>query len=328
MRLRIKYVIFLFATVAMACGGPDSGNSDRLQVVTTIYPLEYMATRIGGDDVEARVLVGQGAEAHTFEPTASDVQAISSAKLIVANGLGLEPWLDRIINGIAEADRPVVIEASDIAGFEPLSGIDEHEEREGEHHDDEVHEEDHHDEGEGHEHEIDPHVWLDPVRAQRQVERIRDAMIEADLDAAEGYRERAQQLVDELAAIHQEYSMGLASCTHDHFLTTHAAYAYMAARYGLEQLSISGVTLEAEPTPRDLAELSARVEELGLSHVMVEPVGSQRLAGTIAAEVGLEFLEIHQMESVTAEELAVHGDYIGLMRNNLANLQVALGCSG
>jgi zinc transport system substrate-binding protein len=299
------------AMVVAACGATSGPlGDDRLAVVTTIYPLEYMTSRIGGDDTEVSVLIGAGVEAHTFEPAPSDVQRLSEARLVVANGLDLEPWLARIVDGMGEESKPVVVEAADIEGFERLEGSDEHEDEEG------------------HTHETDPHVWLDPVLAQKQAERIRDALSEVDPDNAESYADRAQELIDDLAGIHQEYVDGLVGCAHDHFVTTHAAYGHLAKRYGLEQISIAGISAEAEPTPRDLADLTERVESLGLKHVLVEPGIGARLAETVAAEAGLELLPVHQMESVTEQEMADHGDYLGLMRDNLKSLKAALECAG
>ena len=124
----------------------------------------------------------------------------------------------------------------------------------------------------------------------------------------------------------QEFVEGLGACKHDHFVTSHAAYGYLAANYGLEQIALAGLSPEMEPSPQRLAEITDRVTELGLGHVMVEPVLSDRLAQTVARETGIELLSIHAIESVTENELQAHGDYIGLMRDNLANLRVALEC--
>ena len=213
-----------------------------------------------------------------------------------------------------------------------------HDEDEGEHHDEDADEEGHHhdedgdhgdeahdDHGDG-ESALDPHMWLSPTLAALQVERIRDAFVSVDADNAAGYRERADELIAELNALEQEFAEGLAACKHDHFVTSHAAYGYLAAQYGLEQISVAGLSADVEPSPQRLASVTDRVTELELGHVLVEPVLSDRLAQTVARETGVELLSIHAIASVTDNELEAHGDYFGLMRDNLANLRIALEC--
>ena len=204
------------------------------------------------------------------------------------------------------------------------------EEGEGHGHEGEGHEE----EGEGHDdehghhpHELDPHMWLDPVLAVVQVERIRDALINADADNADLFRENAAALISELNELHAEFSQALANCRHDHFVTSHAAYGYLAARYAVEQIPISGLSPEAEPSPQQLAEITDRVVDLGLGYVLVEPVLAGTLEETIQRETGIELIPIHAIESVTQAELEAHDDYLGLMRDNLASLKLALECA-
>ena len=209
-------------------------------------------------------------------------------------------------------------------------GEDHDEEGEGHDHDGEGHEEEgegHEEEGEGHAHELDPHMWLDPVLAVVQVERIRDALINADADNADVFRENAAALINELNELHAEFSQALANCRHDHFVTSHAAYGYLAARYAVEQIPIAGLSPEAEPSPQQLAEITDRVIDLGLGYVLVEPVLAGTLEETIQRETGIELIPIHAIESVTPAELEAHDDYFGLMRDNLASLKLALECA-
>lgn len=210
---------------------------------------------------------------------------------------------------------------------------EDHEGEEGkeEDHDEESkEEEDHGEEGEEGEHGgevLDPHMWLDPLLAAVQVERIRDALIEADADNADAYRTNASTVIDELNALHAEFTEGLANCRHDHFVTSHAAYAYLGARYHAEQIPVTGLSPEAEPSPRQLAAITDQVTDLGLGYVLVEPVLSDGLAQTIAREAGIELIPFHAIGSVTEDELETHDDYFGLMRNNLASLKLALECA-
>ena len=368
-RMASLAAIVVVLVASLACG-EHADDDDGLSVVASIYPLGYFTERIGGDLVTVTTLVGPGAEAHGFEPTASDLRTIGAANLVVMNGLGIEPWLVRALEALEENPARTVVEAADeslaIEGLPHDHGHEEgeHHEGEGEEHEEgehhegegEEHEEGEHHEGEGEEHEegehheeegeehedegdhhedegehhgeeLDPHMWLDPVLAIVQVERIRDAMILADTDNADTYRENAAAVIRELNTLHADFTEGLASCKHDHFVASHAAYAYLGARYGLEQIPITGLSPEAEPSPQQLADITDRVTELGLGHVLVEPVLAGGLEETIQRETGIELIPFHAIGSVTGPELEAHGDYLGLMRDNLAALKLALECA-
>lgn len=344
MRLSIKRIaltlLLLFLIPAAACS-PGDGDGSSVKVVASIYPLGYFAERIGGDLVEVEVLIGPGVEAHGFEPATSHLRSIEAAEVIVMNGLELEPWLERALEALGDDAAGIVVEAADESQAMEGFGHGHEEEHEGEEHEGEEHEEEEHegeeheeedehegeDESEHHGEELDPHMWLDPKLAVIQVERIRDALVMVDADNAESYRDRADALIADLNELHADFEAGLAACKHDHFVTSHAAYGYLAARYNIEQIPVAGLSPEAEPSPQQLAEITDRVTELGLSYVLVEPVLSQTLVETVARETGTELLPITPIESATAEELEAHGDYLGLMRNNLASLRLALECS-
>ncbi|MYB17069.1 MAG: hypothetical protein F4X41_08600 [Chloroflexi bacterium] len=322
---------------------------DPLSVVASIYPLGYFAERVGGDLVTVEVLVRPGFENHGFVPTASDLRSLEEADLVVMNGLELEPWMERALATLGENPDRIVVEAADASraiegvphghghGEEGHEEDDDHGHEEDDDHgheedDDHAHEDDddhgHEEDDHAHDHgELDPHMWLDPVLAVAQVERIRDALIGVDPDNTDTYRANASALADELGTLDIEIAEGLSSCRHDHFVTSHAAYGYLAARYGIEQLPVAGLSPETEPSPRELAEISDRIAELGLEHVMVEPVLSGELTSALAREHGIDLIAIHAIESVTQSELDDHGDYFGLMRDNLANLVLALDCA-
>ena len=202
------------------------------------------------------------------------------------------------------------------------------EEEEGEDHGDE--EDDHaEDEGEhGHGHgELDPHFWLDPLRAITQAERIAEALIEADPAGADVYRANLASLSGDLRALHAEFETGLSSCAHEEFVTSHAAYGYLALAYGLEQVSVSGLSPGFDPSPQRLAGIADRINDLGLEAVLVEPVLSGSNEQVLADETGAGIYMIHPMDGITQDELDEFGDYFGLMRDNLNSLRAAMSCS-
>ena len=344
----------------------SAGASEPVLVVASIYPMQYFAERIGGDRVEVVSLVPPGAEGHTFELTASDLVTIGEADVIAMNGVELEPWLERALESLGSDVSGIVVEAAaaeaalDFEDHEAEEGED-HDEDEGEDHGDEEEEEEegHHgdeneedeeeegdhgdedaDEEEGEDHgedhgdegdhghgDLDPHFWLDPLRAITQAERIAQALIEADSAGADVYRANLATLTADLRALHTEFEAGLSSCTHREFVTSHAAYGYLALAYGLEQVSVSGLSPGFEPSPQRLAGIADRINDLGIEAVLIEPVLSGSNEQVLASETGAGIYEIHPMDGVTLDELAEHGDYFGLMRDNLNSLSAAMDCS-
>ena len=342
----------------------SAGMAEPLLVVASIYPMQYFAERVGGDRVDVVTLVPPGAEGHTFELTASDLRTISEADVIAMNGVELEPWLERALESLGGDVTGIVVEAADAEAalefedHEAEEGEDHGDEEEGEDHGDEGEEEeageDHGDEGEeeeegedhgdeeeeegedhgeeeeGHDHghgELDPHFWLDPLRAITQAERIADALIEADPAGAGVYRANLASLSGDLRALHAEFEAGFTSCAHDEFVTSHAAYGYLALAYGLEQVSVSGLSPGFDPSPQRLAGIADRINDLGLEAVLVEPVLSGSNEQVLADETGAGIYMIHPMDGVTQAELDEFGDYFGLMRDNLNSLRAAMGCS-
>ena len=303
-------LVALFAAACQAAGGTAPPTGGGLSVVTTIHPMEYFAERVGGVAVTVVNLVSPGVEAHGFEPSAGDLRTLGAADLVIANGLALEPWLDDALTSLGDEAPLVVIEAA--------GAIEGH----GAEHDEETHE----DEDDEHDHEgLDPHVWLDPLGAVTQVERIRDALITLAPELEAEFEANAGVLIEELEDLHQRASV-LGDCAHDHFVTSHAAYGHLAARYGLEQVALVGLSVEAEPSAQRLAQIADQVRDLGLRYILVEPALGTRLADAVRRETGVELLPIHQIESVTPAELSEHGDYLGLMEDNLRSLSTALEC--
>ena len=163
----------------------------------------------------------------------------------------------------------------------------------------------------------DPHVWLDPVRFAQVVERI---------GAELGGEAPARQLASELRTLDGEFRQGLADCDRRELVTAHDAFGYLGDRYGLEVIPIGGLAPEVEPTPRDLEEIAALVEERGVTTVFVEPLLSPEIGETVAREAGAETAVLNPLEGLTEEELERGEDYLSAMRANLEALRAGLGC--
>ena len=163
----------------------------------------------------------------------------------------------------------------------------------------------------------DPHVWLDPLRYARIVMRIGEAL---------GREQAAAQLVSRLRELDAEYRSGLADCARHEIVTSHEAFAYLAQRYGLEQIPITGLSPEAEPQPADLAHVVQLVEERGVTTIYYETLVSPRIAETVARETGATTAVLDPIEGLTKDEIAAGDDYFARMRANLRALEEGLGC--
>jgi zinc transport system substrate-binding protein len=169
----------------------------------------------------------------------------------------------------------------------------------------------------------DPHVWLDPVRLAAIADRLAERLGDADAAHRDGYRARAAALRTDLESLDREFAAGLTNCARTEIVTSHAAYGYLAARYGLEQIPIAGLDPEAEPTPQRVAEVAALARERGVTTIFFETLVSPKVAETVAAEIGAKAEILDPIEG-----LAPGSDdtYLTVMRANLARLRAALGC--
>lgn len=276
----------------------DSGAQEKTIVVASFYPLYEFAAHVGGDRAEVSSLVPAGIEPHDWEPTAQDKQRVQSSDMLVINGAGFESWA-------GDMEAKLIVDTSD--------GIEhEHEEVEDEH---------------SHEGGVNPHIWLDPILAKHQVEKIRDAMIIADPENADYYNENAAAFAAELDQLDAFARLELAGCEKSDFIAFHDAFAHFAERYGLEQHSIHGVSPEGEILPQRLQEVIALAGDLDLDIIYAEDLIDSRLADTIAGEIpGGRVLVLSPIEGIDREEQTAGVGYIEKMEENIANLKVGLGC--
>jgi zinc transport system substrate-binding protein len=291
---------------AAACSGGDGSGSDpnRVDVVAAFYPLQFLAERIGGDAVTVTNLVKPGAEPHDLELHPRQVGQVAGAELILYLA-GFQPAVDEAVaqNG---GDR-----AFDVTGVQPLlhaTAVDhEHAGEAG-----------HAEEGGG----KDPHLWLDPTRLATVGDRLADRLAEADPDHAADYAARAETLHTELDRLDADLTQGLRTCQRREIVTSHTAFGYLAERYRLEQVAVSGLTPEGEPAPRRLAEVAREAREHGATTIFFETLVSPKVAETVAREVGARTAVLDPIEGPPAQ-----GDYLSAMRTNLQTLRTALDCS-
>ncbi len=284
----LRLIAVALAVVALgACGGSEPNDSGRRSVVASFYPLEYAASQVGDGQVDVNNLTPPGAEPHDLELTARDVAEVHDANVVLYVDAGFQPAVD---DAVKEASGNVV----DLLKGIPLR------------------------KAVGGETVSDPHVWLDPLLYARVVVQIGRVL---------GAPGRARTFETKLRALDAAFQTGLASCKRRELVTSHAAFGYLAARYDLEQVPLSGVSPEAEPTPRKLEDAVKRVRETGATTIFFETLVSPRVAETVARETGARTAVLNPIEGLTKEQIANGDDYFTLMRANLRALRAGLGCS-
>jgi len=282
-------LILVCALLISACGG-NSAKDGRSTVVAAFYPLAYAAERVGGAEVAVENLTPPGSEPHDLELAPKTVARILRADVVLYLGHGFQP-------AVAAAVKQAEGDSVDVLTGLPLTAAPAAEQEGGL--------------------TADPHVWLDPILFARIVERIGDV-----LHATDG----ADALVADLQRLDSEYRSGLAHCARKEVVTSHAAFGYLAKRYGLTQVPITGLTPEAEPTARQLADVVKLVRRTHATTVFFETLVSPRLAQTVAREVGARTAVLDPIEGLTPAEQARGENYLSVMRKNLSALRRALAC--
>jgi zinc transport system substrate-binding protein len=313
----------LLAMLIAGCGGSSGGTpvtetpGERLSVVASFYPLTVAAEQIGGDRVQVTNLTPAGAEPHDLELDPRQTEELLQAAVVVVMGRGFQPAVERT----AAQRQGVTVE---ILRVLPIS-------QDGEVTGDEEHE---HEEvppatpaNPEESTSLDPHVWLDPLLMAEIVNQVAEALAQAAPSEADAFRSRAQTYRAALATLHNEYAQGLASCQRREIVTAHDAFGWLASRYNLQQLGIAGISPEAEPDPRRLAELADLVRREGVTTVFTETLVSPAIADTLARETGVRTAVLNPLEGLTKDEIARGATYLSVMRDNLATLREALGCA-
>ena len=316
-----------------------------LTVSTSFYPIQYLAEAIGGKLVKVSTVTPSNVEPHDFELSGKETAELGKADLI-AYVPGFQPSLDKAVKEVGSG--PTVVDLSKPANLVHHEGVEE----EHEHGDaatsgatdaatdaatdgatsaatdaattessEAGHDEHSHAEGEEHGHDLDPHFWLDPQRMIAVAETLEDSFSKIDPANANDYKAGLDKLKTALTGVDNQYKQGFTSCQHKTFITSHAAFGYMAERYGLTQASISGIDPETEPSPAEMANIKSVVEKTGVKTIFTEELVSDAPAKAIAAETGAETSVLSPLESKPEQ-----GDYTDAMTTNLERLKSAMVC--
>ncbi len=294
--LTLMILACILAATLAGCSGSPVGDvpattSKQLPVVVSIAPLADFVQQVGGARVKVTTLVPAGTSPHTYVLSPAQAVAVSDARVLVLNGIGLEYWADKVI---AAANNPDLVVVNTSQGIPVLAGDA--------------------DESGG-----NPHVWLNPLYAIRQVERIRDGLIQADPDGRPTYESRAAAYIATLQALDAEIAQQVASWPSREFVAFHPSFAYFAERYDLVQAAVIETTPGREPSAAELAELIATVRRVQARAIFAEPQLSAKVAETIAQETHTQLLYLDPLGATIAS-----GRYVDLLRYNVTQFAKAL----
>jgi zinc transport system substrate-binding protein len=290
------------ALVLASSGCSDSGASGKPQVVASFYPLQFVAEEVAGDHAEVTNLTAPGVEPHDLELSPRQTARLSGADVVVYEK-GLQPAVDEAVAN--DAPDHVV----DAAEAVELHQSDEHA-------------------GEGEEHghdDADPHFWLDPTLLAEVADTFTEAVAEADPANAADYRRANDELQAQLRALDEEFRAGLADCRTRTIVVSHDAFGYLGRRYDLDVHPIAGLSPGAEPSPRHLAELAELIRTEEITTVFSERLASPKFADTLARDLDITTAVLDPLEGLASSD--TEADYLSLMRENLAALRKAGGCS-
>lgn len=307
--------IFLVAFHWMIGGSlAVSAASNPIPIAASIFPLADMTKRVGQDFVDVKIILPPGASPHTFEPTPMQMMDLSKARLFIKIGAGLEFWAEKLLRAGSPKDLTIL----DLSqGMPLLRGIHDH-----------AHE--HQGKKEAHSHEksaqqreegADPHYWLDPVLAQKMVERIAQSLGGMDPGYQKIFLENAVRFNAEIEKLHQEILGKVQQFKTREYVTFHPAWNYFSKRYGLKVIGVIEEAPGREPLPRDITRMVRELKKFKTRIVFAEPQFNPKIAQAIAKEAGAEVLFLNPLGDPQNPEM---NGYIRLMRYNLSQMEKAM----
>lgn len=294
-------VMVILIVILTGCGTAASSKAKLVQgkinVVTSFYPLYEFTKAIGGEYVNAINLVPAGVEPHDWSPKSRDIKNMTQAEVFVYQGAGFEGWVKDFLGSLSPDSTLKVVEASNGASLIKTSENKE---------------------------EFDPHAWLSPLNAVKMANNIKTALISADPAHKDTFEQNYTNYAAKLMDLDARYKKELGQTSKKEIAVSHQAFAYLCRDYGLTQLSIMGLSPDAEPTAQDLKNMNEYIKQHNLKYIFFEELVSDKLAKTLAKDAKVETMVLNPLEGLTEEQAKAGEDYISIMDKNLKNLVTAL----
>ncbi|EYE87291.1 ABC transporter substrate-binding protein [Fervidicella metallireducens AeB] len=288
-----------------ACNGKQANNSEvketstseeKIKVIVSFNPIKEFVLEIGGNKVDVETIIPEGSEPHDFEPKVRDIAALTEADIFIYNGLGMESWVDKVLNSI-DKKTLTIVEAS--KGCEAIKISDPEEIKEHG--------------------EYDPHIWLSLKEAQKESKNIKDALIMVDFKNKDYYEKNYENFIKELNSLYDEYKKKFDTVSNRCFVTGHAAFGYLCRDFNLNQNSVEDVFAEGEPSGKKMKELVDFCKANNVKTVFLEEMASPKVSETLANEIGAKVEKIYTIASKEDNK-----NYIQSMRENLEKIYNSL----
>jgi len=310
-KLTLLLVWLPIIALLAACGANNAAENEgegKITVYTSFYTMYDFTVKIGGGRVTVTNMIPSGTEPHDWEPSPKAVAGLSMADLFIYNGGGMESWAEKVIQSvnnpelhIVETSKGLIQESAETAGI--IAGGD----------------------GKGHsDGASDPHIWLNPMLAKKQMEAIRDGLVQVDPSNREYYESNFNLYSARLDELDKAYREAVKSFSKKEIVVSHEAFGYLCEAYGLKQLAIEGIAGESEPTPAKMAEVIDYVKEHDVKVIFFEELASPKTAEAIAMETGVKTAMLNPLEGLGEESIKAGKDYFSVMEENLEALKEAL----
>lgn len=310
----LSFILNIISGCTLSTGKNISNEVIKPSIKAANYPLYYFAHRIVGEKMKVESLVPLGVDPHSWEPTPSDLVGLEKTSILLFNGAGMEDWIVKIAD-VLKNENLQVVNATE--GIQLLKG-------QGDNHGHGEDEKEKGQEQEKFEEEFDPHVWLDPINSKVIAHNIKNAIIKEDPANEDYYEENYYKLIKELDQLDKAFKEGLQDITRKEFIVNHAAFGYLAKRYGLIQIPIMGINPHTEPTPKRMVELINVTKEHKLKYIFTESLISSKVADVLAREAGINTKVLNPLGNLTKEDIEAGKDYFTIMYENLMVLKEAL----
>lgn len=324
--MRTRFPLIALAAAALAftcpltgCGNTTApaGHTGKKVVYTTFFPVQDLTSRIVGDKMEVKTIISGNQEPHDFELNTQDMAKIADADLVIYNGAGMESFIDALKESADDQDRFLDLSQ----GLTLLEGAGHDHDHDGHDHEHDADAEDHHDE-DGHDHghdhgNVNPHTWLSIKNAEVELDTIYQKVAAMDPDNEAYYRENLDRALADFQALDKRFEDAIAQVPAERrvFVTSHAAFNYLAHDYGLKQVAVTGISPEDEPTAAQLATISDFMKSNGVDTIFFEGAATPKVAETLAASANAKTATLYTMESLSEDEAKL--GYLTLMERNL-----------